>query len=205
MPSHDGWIDRIEVEDATGRLAKLYDRIRGPDGTVDNIMMAHSLRPHTMEGHMALYKSVLHHARNQLPRTLLEAIGVYVSHLNGCAYCVDHHLAGLARLLDDDTRLATVRSALTSDRPEDAYGGPELAALRYARELTLRPAEMERRSIDALRDAGLDDGGILEVNQVVAYFAYANRTVLGLGISTRGDTLGLSPNATEATDDWSHR
>ena len=39
----------------------------------------------------------------------------------------------------------------------------------------------------ALREAGWDDGEILEINQVCAYFAYANRTVLGLGCSTEGE------------------
>ncbi len=56
----------------------------------------------------------------------------------------------------------------------------------------------------ALRQAGLGDGEILEINQVVSYFAYANRTVLGLGVSTRGDALGLSPGDSERPDDWRH-
>lgn len=54
---------------------------------------------------MALYKAVLHHAHNRLPEALLETAGVYASMLNGCSYCVEHHLAGLRRLLDDDERL----------------------------------------------------------------------------------------------------
>ena len=33
---------------------------------------------------------------------------------------------------------------------------------------------------------------------------YANRTVLGLGCSTAGDILGLSPNNSDNPDDWSH-
>jgi len=36
-------------------------------------------------------------AGNTLPGWLLEPIGVYVSLLNNCAYCVDHHAVGLAR------------------------------------------------------------------------------------------------------------
>jgi uncharacterized protein YciW len=56
-----------------------------------------------------------------------------------------------------------------------------------------------------MRRQGLSDGEILEVNQVVAYFAYANRTVLGLGVTTEGDTLGLSPSASDRPDDWHHR
>jgi hypothetical protein len=55
------WIDTIPYDKSDGRLRKLYDRIKGPGNNVDNIMMMHSLRPHSMEGHMALYKYVLHH------------------------------------------------------------------------------------------------------------------------------------------------
>jgi uncharacterized protein YciW len=58
--------------------------------------------------------------------------------------------------------------------------------------------------VTAMRDAGLGDGEILEINQVTAYFAYANRTVLGLGVSTRGDVLGLSPGETADAESWSH-
>ena len=39
----------------------------------------------------------------------------------------------------------------------------------------------------ALKSAGALDGKILEVNQVAGYFSYANRTVLGLGISLSGE------------------
>ena len=43
------WITTISYDAAEGTLRKLYDRVKGPDNNVDNIMMAHSLRPHTME------------------------------------------------------------------------------------------------------------------------------------------------------------
>jgi len=52
-----------------------------------------------------------------------------------------------------------------------------------------------------MRVAGLEDGEILEVNQVAAYFAYDNRTVSGLGVSTKGEKLGLSPDDGE---NWAH-
>lgn len=89
------WIRTIKFEEATGKLRDLYERIKGPDNNVDNIMLAHSLRPHTMEGHMAIYKYVLHHPRNTLPKWLLEAIGVYVSLINNCDYCAEHHFVGM--------------------------------------------------------------------------------------------------------------
>jgi hypothetical protein len=42
------------------------------------------------------------------------------------------------------------------------------------------------------------------VNQVAAYFCYANRTVLGLGVTTEGDIVGLSPNENADPDNWNH-
>ena len=64
---------------------------------------------------------------------------------------------------------------------------------------------MAEADVQALRDTGFSDGEVLEINQVTAYFNYANRTVLGLGISTEGDIIGLSPNNSDDPNDWSHR
>jgi len=202
------WIKHVTYEDARGRLRDLYDRVKGADNNVDNIMLAHSLRPHSMEGHMALYKYVLHHASNTTPKWFLETIGVYVSQLNVCAYCVEHHFAGLKRLLRDDARATRIRAALESDAPHSAEFNPvQQAALAYARALTVGLAESPALfdMVVAMRKAGWDDGGILEVNQVAAYFNYANRTVLGLGVNTQGDVLGLSPGNSDNPDDWSHK
>ncbi len=199
------WIKTVPYEEATGRLKTLYDRVKGPDDNVDNIMMAHSLRPHSMEGHMAIYKNVLHHSGNQIPKWFLETLGVWVSLLNKCDYCVEHHFSGLKRLLGGDDKADAIRAALEAGSIETTpLSAREQAALRYARMLTETPADLKEADIETLRTAGYDDGEILEINQVSAYFAYANRTVLGLGCSTDGDVLGLSPNDSENPDDWSH-
>lgn len=82
---------------------------------------------------------------------------------------------------------------------------PEIQAMHYARALTRSPWDLTETDATALRMAGWSDGEILEINQVCAYFSYANRTVLGLGCSTDGDTLGLSPGNSDNPDDWNHR
>jgi uncharacterized peroxidase-related enzyme len=199
------WIKTISYQQASGALKQLYDRIKGPDDNVDNIMLAHSLRPHSMEGHMALYKYVLHHPRNELSKAYLETIGVYVSMLNRCDYCADHHFAGLSRLLANDDRAAEIHAALAANAPATAFTGRDLAGLIYAQRLTTDAASCSEDDIKALRAAGFDDGEILEINQVTAYFGYANRTVLGLGITTEGDIIGLSPGDSKDADNWSHR
>lgn len=198
------WIKTIAYEDAEGPLKIIYDRIKGPNDHIDNILLAHSLRPHTLEGHMALYRSVLHHPRNKLPKWLLESVGVYVSLINGCDYCVSHHYEGLRKLLRDDARSETMRAALEAGDPSLAYEPREAAALEYAAILARSPDKITSRTITALRAAGLEDGEILEVNQVAGYFCYANRTVIGLGINKEDSMIGLSPNSGEP-DDWHHK
>ena len=199
------WISTVSYDEASGPLRRLYDRIKGPQNNVDNIMLAHSLRPHTMEGHMTLYKYVLHHPRNTLLKSYLETIGVWVSMLNRCPYCVEHHFAGLERLLDDDARAAEIRHAMEDRDPAAAFSGRELAGLEYAAQLTNDASAVTGDNIEVLRSAGFDDGEILELNQVTAYFAYANRTVLGLGVNTDDDIIGMSPGDSSNPDNWSHQ
>ena len=199
------WIDTIAYEKADVKLKALYDRVKGPNNNVDNIMMMHSLRPHTMEGHMAIYKYVLHHRDNTIDKWFLETLGVWVSTLNKCEYCVEHHFAGLKRLLNDDKKATQIRSAIDTNKIEEApLENCQKTAMEYARKLTHNPGSIREESIAKLRADGYTDGEILEINQVCAYFSYANRTVLGLGCSTKGDILGLSPNNNDDPNDWGH-
>ncbi len=188
------WISMTGYAESAGYLRTLYDRVKGPQGQIDNVMKIHSLRPHTLEGHLTLYKSVMHHQGNTLPVWFLECMAVYTGLTNRCDYSVSHHFAGLVRQLGGDrARGDAIYRALAADRPEDEFEGKELALLRYVRKLTAEPKAMARADIDALRAAGADEGEILEANQVCAYFNYSNRLLNGLGVTTAGDTLGLSP------------
>ena len=199
------WIKTIPYSESNGRLRDLYDRVKGPNDNVDNIMMAHSLRPHTMEGHMAIYKYVLHHKNNTIPKWFLETLGVWVSHLNNCSYCLEHHFEGLKRLLADDQRSQSIKTAIEENNISIApLDEKQKLAMSYAQILNDSPSSLTKRNITDLRNVGFEDGEILEINQVCAYFSYANRTVLGLGCSTAGDIIGLSPNNSEDPDDWSH-
>lgn len=58
------------------------------------------------------------------------------------------------------------------------------ALLDYADKLTREPWAMTEADLTPLREAGLDDRGILDLNQAVAYFAYVNRVADGLGVVT---------------------
>jgi uncharacterized peroxidase-related enzyme len=198
------WIRMLQYEESTGYLRELYDRVKGPGGAIDNVMKIHSLRPHTMEGHSALYKSVLHHTGNSLPVWFLECLGIYTSLSNKCEYSVSHHYAGLTRLLKDDNRARAIYQALVMAAPEKVFDGKELGLLRYVRKLTLEPQKMEEEDVAAARASGASDAEIFEANQVCAYFNYSNRLLNGLGVTTKGDVLGYSPPNSGKLDDWEH-
>ena len=199
------FIDVVSPQQASGRLRKTYQLVQTADGQVDNVLQAHSLRPHTLVGHMALYKAVLHHTGNLLPEWYLEAVGVLVSRLNGCNYCAGHHSAGLERLLKAESLdFNAYLSALDQREPAEPFTKREQSGLAYARKLTGTPGQINAQDINTLRQAGFDDGEILELNQVAAYFAYANRTVTGLGVNTENEVIGQSPVTGGDDSGWSH-
>ncbi len=198
------WIKTIGYPEAEAKLKRIYDRLKGPADAIDNVLSVHSLRPHSLIGHMALYKNVLHHSDNELPKWYLETIGIYVSLLNHCDYCVEHHFAGLQRLLGDEKKGSDYLRALKDDSPETCFDTKHSIGLVYAKKLTYSPESIIESDIKTLREVGFTDGEILEVNQVASYFNYVNRTVLGLGVTSKGDILGLSPNNTNDPDNWSH-
>ncbi|WP_127557139.1 carboxymuconolactone decarboxylase family protein [Nioella ostreopsis] len=184
------WIRMLSDDEADAPLKKALDFARTPHGTVDNVMRVHSLRPSTMNGHVVLYRACLHDDSNTVPMWFQEVISSYVSTLNDCPYSYANHWANARHLIGDDARADNVEDALQARRPEDAFDGAELAALRYAAKLTLHPGKIEKADVDGLRAAGWDDGEILEINQIVGYFNYANRLLNGLGVTTDGDVVG---------------
>jgi AhpD family alkylhydroperoxidase len=88
---------------------------------------------------------------------------VAVSKANACEYCVAHHGAALAQL--------GRRSTLSAE------------VLEWAARLTRTPERIGSGDVQVLRNAGLSDRAILDAVLTVAYFAYANRLAMGLGLA----------------------
>ena len=185
------WIRMISDEQADADLLDTLSLARTPHGTVDNVMLVHSLRPNTMRGHVILYRAALHDDANTIPMWLQETISSYVSILNHCDYSLANHWANARHLIGDDARADQIRAALDAQAPEQAFDGRELALMQYAERLTLNPGDIEESDVVNLRDNGLDDGEILEANQIICYFNYVNRSLNGLGVTTEDDIVGF--------------
>jgi uncharacterized peroxidase-related enzyme len=94
---------------------------------------------------------------------------------------VTHHRRGLRRLLKDDVLLAQVESDW---RTASLLSESRRAMLTYAVKLTLTPGQMIQSDVEGLKAAGFSDRDILDIAEVTAYYAYANRIADGLGIRT---------------------
>lgn len=180
----------ISDDDASKELKETLDLARTPHGTVDNVMRVHSLRPSTMKGHVALYRAALHDESNTIPIWFQETISSYVSMLNDCPYSLANHWKNAEHLIGNNKRSSEIENSLRSFEPKKAFGGSELAMLNYAEKLTKYPGSMVEEDVNKLKVQGIDDGQILELNQIVGYFNYVNRLLNGLGVTTSGDTVG---------------
>jgi uncharacterized peroxidase-related enzyme len=147
-----------------------------------------------MRGHVILYRAALHDDSNTLPMWLQETISSYVSILNRCEYSLANHWANARHLIGDDHRADDIKAALDDQAPARVFESAELALMQYAEILTLRPGEIMESDIIKLRENGLNDGEILEANQIICYFNYVNRSLNGLGVTTDNDVVGYYAN-----------
>jgi alkylhydroperoxidase family enzyme len=78
------WIERIDPQEAEGKLAEAYERIsRGRP--LDHILEIHTLHPQSLLDHYALYRTSMF-GPSPLSRVERESIAVVVSASNDCFY-----------------------------------------------------------------------------------------------------------------------
>jgi AhpD family alkylhydroperoxidase len=176
------WIDRILPAKASGQLAELYQKIAGGRGGVADIHQAQSLNPRVMAAHFELYKAIMFQP-SPLTRADRERLAVEVSNANGCEYCAAHHGAALRQLGEE----------------------PSLPGMAFdwARRLAREPEAASPEDIARLRHAGLSDRAILDAVLTVAYFSFANRLVLALGLAVEPGFEDTCRPAVEAAGETS--
>jgi len=167
-------IDRNENE----VLKKIYEDAEKRTGQpTANVLKVHSIRPEVLKIHMSLYEQIMF-KEGLLSRMQREMIGVIVSSSNQCPYCVDHHGNALSHVTSNKELMIKI----INDYHQAGLNNLDLAICSYAEKLTKDPYKVQEEDVEALRQFGLDDKTIFDVNQIVAYFNYVNRIVHGLGV-----------------------
>lgn len=109
-----------------------------------------------------------------------ELAATVASRLNGCLFCASIHSD---RATEESGRRDLVQTLLdTGIETPSNLGDPVWDAVVDASvALTLTPQAFGPAHVSALRDAGLDDGDIIDVLNCAAFFNWANRLMLSLG------------------------
>lgn len=187
----DAWITTVPWTDATGELADAYNWQAASLGEPAEFTMLGSLYPPVVDERLRLYRVV-----EQCPSSLhpieRQAAAWVVSLLNG----TDHCASGLSLKLTSLGLADSVKDAIADNPGDPQTGGARLDAIcAHAAKLTLRPTEMSEGDLDALRLHGLDDLDLVDLNNMISYYNYINRVVMGLGLRS---TMATTHEATKA-------
>jgi uncharacterized peroxidase-related enzyme len=172
------WIRTIDWGDSEGELREAYDWQAASLGEPAEFTMLGSLYPAIVDERLRLYRTVEHCPSNLTPIERQSA-ALVTSTINGTAHCA----SGLKLKLASLGLSADVITAIDSAPHDVATGDARYDTIcAHAAKLTSRPTEMTDADIDALRAVGLDDLDVLDLNNMVAYYNYINRVVMGLGL-----------------------
>ena len=172
------WIDTVEWADAAGPLRDAYDWQAAALGEPAEFTMLGSLYPAIVEERLRLYRAV-EHCPSQLTAIERQSAALVTSRLNG----TDHCASGLRLKLESLGVATEVLDAIDADPGNvDTGEGRFDAICAHAAKLTQSPAAVAEDDLVPLREHGLNDLDILDLNNIVAYYAYINRVVMGLGL-----------------------
>lgn len=176
------WIKVIKPEESKGVLKETYKSIRKKRGKIANIHMVHSLNPKSLDAHMNLYMCLMF-GKSPLSRRERELLGVATSVINNCKYCIEHHSDALSRYEKRTFYIEYVKKGEWNNLMDK-----DRKLCEFAEKITKHPSEVSESDIKKLRDIGFDDTAILDIVQIIAYFNFVNRLVLGLGVPLENES-----------------
>lgn len=163
-------ITLIEPEQASPEVKEIYEqKLRGKPG---NAQKALALRPEMLKNFLAFYSSV----GRSLDRKLYELVYIRVSLINGCRYCLQHHLASSKRVgitPEDWVGLKTGNYPRFSEK--------EQAALAYAEKLTRDPHSVNDGDFVVLKHH-FSDAEIVDLHLLTGLANLTNRFTDPLGL-----------------------
>ncbi len=178
------WIRTVPAENATGTLKDAYDWQAKRLGAPTDYTQLGSLYPDLVMQRLQLYK-IVEACPSGLTPIERQMAALVTSVLNETPHCSSGLILKLESLGVTRRFLDQVASNPQATRSGEARLD---AIMDYAVKLTRTPGSVSEADIAALRDVGLEDLEILDLNNMVAYYCYTNRVANGLGLKTPIDT-----------------
>ncbi len=163
-------ISLIEPEHASPEVKEIYEKtLRGKPANAQKVL-AH--RPDLLKNFIGFYASV----GRSLDRKLYELIYIRVSMINGCNYCLQHHLASSKRVgitPEDWQALEQANFSKFTDK--------ERAGLVYAEKLTRSPHDVNDADFVSLKQH-FSESEIVDLHILVGLINLTNRFTDPLGL-----------------------
>lgn len=156
------------VEDP--ELDKLFAKTEELEGLIPNHFRAELNFPAYLR--VKLRSTIVLWQEGELSMPEIQQIGIAVSQANGCAYCTGAFCTILSYGFGaDEERI----DALLEHGPEAVEDDRFRPILEYALLINDDPSAVTDEDVEALREAGLSDTGIVQVTHLVNDFASTNR------------------------------
>jgi uncharacterized peroxidase-related enzyme len=160
----------IEPEQAAPEVKEIYEqKLKGKPG---NVQKALAHRPEMLKNFLGFYASV----GSSLDRKLYELIYIRVSMINGCRYCLQHHLAASKRV-----GLKPEDWGFLKQGNYSSYSEKERAALTYIEKLTRSPHELTDSDFNELKKY-FADPEIVDIHLLTGLANLTNRVTDPLGL-----------------------
>jgi len=168
-------IKYLQLQDATGDAKELLSSLTQKSNKLSTFAQALAHRPALLKTLGSLGQAV--GGDSTIPKRLKELVTLKVSQLNGCRYCVAAH-TGIARKLGvSDQEL----NALSNYQKSHAFSEKEKVALEYAEAVTKQVGNFSDQLFGRVKQH-FDDGEIVELTGLIAYFNFMNRLLDALQV-----------------------
>jgi uncharacterized peroxidase-related enzyme len=163
-------INLISAESASDEVKEIYEKtLRGKPG---NAQKALAHRPDMLKNFLSFYASV----GRSLDRKLYELIYLRVSLMNGCHYCIQHHVASSKRVGLTAEDWSTLKAGDYS-----RYNEKERAALTYVEKLTRTPHAITDADVATLKQQ-FSEPEIVDIHLLTGLANLTNRFTDPLGL-----------------------
>ncbi|MEQ8347364.1 MAG: alkylhydroperoxidase domain protein [Sneathiellaceae bacterium] len=181
MLGWEGWLPPLEEGDLTERH---WEALVQKRRSKMPYFMLLARDPDILEYRTRTDMDIFHNPDSGLPRAERELAAAATSRLNGCIYCASVHArfaAQYSKRFDEVQRLLDEGVGARIDPRWDAIIDASVA-------LSETPSRFGPEHVAALRATGMDDPAIADAINAIAFFNWANRLMLSLGLATKGNT-----------------
>ncbi len=170
QPDHVSIYDLPDPDTLDEDMQRYLEVCQDKLGMVPNVLRTFTVNQDKLRA-FAQYYNTLMLAPSGLSKLEREMIAVVVSSANRCYYCLVAH-GQAVRALSDDPHLGEM--LVMNYRVAD-IAPRQRAMLDFAWKLTTAPWEVDTPDRQALRDAGLTEGEIFDLADVIGFFNMSNR------------------------------